>query len=165
MALIMNCLDKEQTTIVGGAHFSFGPHQIKYFSNPEIAANIAKLRKEDGFMRLPDELDHLGMLKPEQFEKVVTPEDKATITAVRQEGVENYCRRLRELIYNATVSVQKDIDMKGLKLDARTLATKKDLERFKELAKYQKSKNDLEQKQLDEIKELEKQIGPLGVRG
>lgn len=158
MSIVMNCLDKEQTVAVGGNHFTFAPHQMKYFSNQNVAESLAKLRRDQGFMLMPESMEHLGLLKEAQFDKIVTPEEKEQIISIRREGIENYCRRLRELIYNATVSLQRDIDRAGLKYDARVEMTNTDIERLRELNKYQKAKQDHTQKKLDEIKELEKSL-------
>ena len=160
MPIIMNSLDKEQTVRVGGNDFTFKPRQLKFFHSQNIARALARMRAEDGIVELPTELEHLAHLKEEHFESVVTAEEKEIIEKHRLQGVESYCRKLRELHRNATVSLQMDIDKTGAKYDARIHATDADLQRLEELAKYQKSKNDGEQRRLDRMKELEKQVAP-----
>ncbi len=158
MPVILNCLDEPNTCVVGGNHFQFKPGQLKYFHDINIASLISRIKASDGFIALPDELEHLSHLKEEMMAKVITPEEKAIIEEKRKEGINNYCQRLRELIYNATVSLQKDIDVRGYKYDARVEATKADLKRLETLAKYQSEHLDLEQKRVDTFKELEKKV-------
>jgi len=155
MPVILNALDKENRCTIGGNTFTFKAGQIKYFHDKGIASAIDRLKRDDGFLLLPDELEELSHLKEETMERVITPEQRAIISEKRTEGVANYCKRLRELIYNATVSLQKDIDVSGRKYDARVEANKADLERLKELAKYQAKHEDAEQQTLEEFKKLE----------
>src|SRR5258708_7450067 len=105
MPVILNCLDDEQTTVMGGSHFTFKPMQLKYFSDSHIAKSIGRLRADDGFIELPEEFESLALLKPELFEQVITQEQRDIIAEKRKEGIDNYCRKLRSLIYNATISL------------------------------------------------------------
>ncbi len=157
MPTILNALDEEQTTVMGGSHFTFRPGQLKFFSDKHIARSIASLRSEDGLIELPEEFDALSMLKPELLEQIITPEQREVITESKKRGVENYCKKLRSLIYNATVSLQRDLDRANFKYDARVEATDQDIRNLEKLAKYQKSKNDSDHKRLERFKELEKQ--------
>ena len=158
MPAVLNCLDKENKCTVGGNTFTFKPGQLKYFHDRSIATAIDRLKRDDGFLMVSDDLEELAHLKEDIFEKVITSEQRAAIAEKRVEGIANYCKRLRDLIYNATVSLQRDIDVSGRKYDARVEATKADLNRLKELAHYQASKNDEEQQTLDEFKKLESQV-------
>lgn len=164
MPVILNCLDKENSCRIGGSHFSFKPRQIKYFHDKNIASAIDRLKKEDGFIMLPDELDHLALLKEDQVDKVITEEEKAIIEQKRLQGIETYCTWLRALIKNATVSRQHDIDMSGRKYDARSDANESDLNRLVELAHYQAGDSDQEQKNFDKFKELEKKVAKTAKR-
>jgi hypothetical protein len=159
MPTILNCLDKEQTTVLGGNHYHFKAGQMKYFHDKGIASAIARLKAEDGFVMLPEEFDDVSMIKDEsKRELVITPQMKDVMSESKKEGVNNYCQNLRKLIYNATVSLQKDIDRAGYKYDARVEATKADLQRLKELAHYQSTDLDQDQKMVDEFKTLEKKV-------
>lgn len=160
MPAILNCLDEENTCKVGGSHFTFKANQIKYFHDPGVANVIARIKAEDGFILLPQEVEHLAHLKEDMLKKVMTPEESVIIAEKRKEGLHTYCRRLRELHYNATVSLQKDIDRAGYKYDARVEATRADLDRIKKLAKYQSDNLDLDQNKIAEFKELEKKVIP-----
>lgn len=159
MPTILNCLDKDNTCMIGGNHFQFKARQIKFFQNEGIAGAIARLKGDDGFIRLPDEFDDVSMhVKEANRELAMTPELKVILEEKRKEGINAYCQNLRRLIYNATVSLQKDIDRAGYKYDARVEASKADLDRLRELAKYQQSDLDQDQKMMDEFKELEKKV-------
>lgn len=156
MPAIMNCLDEANECRVGGNTFQFKARQIKYFHDRGIATAIGRLKGDEGFIALPEDLEHLAHLKEDMFDKVVTPEEKVTIEEKRKEGVSSYCKKLRALIYNATVSLQKDIDKAGYKYDARTEATNEDLKRLETLSKYQTANLDLDQEKVEKFKKLEK---------
>lgn len=164
MPAILNCLDEEQTLKVAGMYYTFKPNQLKYFHDKGIAGLMARNHAEDGVVLVDESLEHLSHLKADMLEKVISAEEKAKLEAHKEAGIANYVKRLRELIFNATVSLQKDIDISGAKYDARVLATDADLERFEKLAKYQKTKSDNDQAKVDRIKELEKQLG-VGIKG
>ncbi len=158
MPVIMNCLDESNECRLGGNTFSFKPRGLKYFHDAGVASAIGRLKQEDGFVILPEECDYLAHLKEEDREKVITPEHRSIIDNKRKEGVNSYCTNLRRLVYNATVSLQKDIDRAGYKYDARVEATGADLRRLETLSRYQAADLDLEQKNIDRFKELEKKV-------
>lgn len=158
MPVIMNCLDEANECRIGGTTFSFKPRQMKYIHDKGVSKAISRLKAVDGFVELPEELEELAHLKEEMLEKVITPEQRALVEEKRKEGVHTYCQNLRALIYNATVSVQKDIDKAGYKYDARVEASKADLNRLETLARYQGGGLDEEQKLIDKFKELEKKV-------
>lgn len=158
MPVIMNALDEEQQISVGGTYFHFAPRQLKFFSNENIARTLVKNNKELGFMSMPDEMSHLAMAKPENFDKIISSDEKALIEEKRKEGVENYCSHLRALVYNAQVSMRKDLDTANIKTDPRSVASKGDLRNLEQLVKYQAKKEDADQKRIDRFKELEKKL-------
>jgi hypothetical protein len=158
MPTILNVLDKTNTVVIGGNHFTFKPGQLKYFHDAGIAAAIDRIKKEEGFIMVPESLDHLAMVSDDMKAKIITEADKELIESKRKEGIDIYCRRLRSLIYNATVSIQKDIDRAGYKYDARVEANSADIERLKELAKYQNQELDQDQRTLEQFKELEAKV-------
>lgn len=158
MPAILNCLDEDNQCTVGGSTFSFKPGQLKYFHDAGVAKAIARLKADDGFIMVSEDLEELAHLKDAMLDKVITQEQRAALGEQKKKGVENYCRRLRELIFNATVSLQKDIDMSGAKYDARVHASKYDLQKLETLARYQSSEQDKDQVVLDKFKELEKKV-------
>lgn len=158
MPAIMNALDEAQTVTVGGNTFHFAPRQVKAFYNNDIASVITRIKGEFGFIELPAELEYIAHLKPEQQKNGVAPEHKEILESKRKEGVEAYCRRLRGLIYNAQVSLRKDLEMANIKADPRTFASEGDVKNMEQLVKYQTSKNDETQVRVDKLKELEKKL-------
>lgn len=150
MAIVMNALDKEQTMVIGGNHFSFKPNQIKVIYNNDIAKFLTGQRAEYGFVPLPDEFEDKAIQESE--------EGKAAILEARKQGIEAYCRKLREQIFNLKVSLQRDLDQKNFKVDARVFASNGDLDALEELAKYNIAGEDAEQKKIDRIKQLEEKI-------
>lgn len=161
MPTVLNCLDEEKVIKVGGIFYTFKPGQMKFFHNNNIARALTRIYGEQGFVGVPEHLDHLSHLNEANFDKIVTAEEKEEIAKLKEQGIEQYCKNLRRLIFNATVSVQKDIDISGAKYDARIEATDADIKRLEDLAKYQKSKSDSDQRRIDRMKELEKTVGPV----
>lgn len=158
MPAIMNCLDESNECRIGGNNFSFKPRQLKYFHDTGIASAIDRLKREDGFILLPDSCEYLTHLKDEDREKTITPEQRKVIEEKRLEGINSYLTNLRRLMNNATISLQRDLDRAGYKYDARIEASKADLHRLEVLAKYQDVKEDQNQVSLDKFKELESRI-------
>lgn len=148
----MNCLDEEQTVIVGGKHFHFKPKQIKQFYQDTFANFILREKSEYGFVEIPT------INTTEDDNSGVASSDKDLIEAKRKEGIENYCSHLRKLVYNAQVSLQKDIDLAGLKIGYQAIASKGDLKNMEKLVKYQSKREDVDQVNVDRIKQLEKQL-------
>lgn len=157
MPLVMNALDDENVVTVGGNTFTFKPRQIKEIYNPDIHHVITRIKSEDGFVGLPEELTYIVHLKPEQLDKMVSDEHKTIIQDAIRTGVENHVKHLRGLVYNAQVSLGRDMAQKNFKHDPRSEYSAGDLKNLEKLIKYQSSKNDVDQKRVDKIKELEKQ--------
>jgi hypothetical protein len=154
MAVVMNCLDEEQTAVVGGSHFTFKPKQIKQIYQEHIASLLTGDKKEYGFVALPEEcLDR---------EFVDSAAGKALIDAKRKEGVDAFCKKLRAQLYNLNVSLKQDLDKANLKVDPRVFASEGDIKAMELLAKYQLRKEDEDQKKVDRIKELEKALNGKG---
>lgn len=152
MKYVMNCLEEEQTVIVGGKHFHFKPRQIKQFYQDTFANFILREKSEYGFVEIPT------LNTTEDDNSGVASTDKDLIEAKRKEGIEAYCSYLRKLVYNAQVSLQKDIDLKGLKISYQAVASKGDLKNMEKLVKYQAKREDADQLQVDRMKQLEKQL-------
>jgi hypothetical protein len=158
MPLVMNALDEENKVVVGGNTFTFKPRQIKEIYQSDIAHIITRYKGEFGFVGLPDDLTYVVHLKPELLEKTISDEHKQIIEDARRAGVDAYVNRLRSLVYNAQVSLKRDLEQKNYKQDVRTEWTKGDVANLENLVKYQGRREDHEQKKFDKIKELEKQL-------
>lgn len=149
MALIMNASCETQTFRVFGNTFTMKPDQIKNFQD-NIAHFIVVDRKDLGLVALPEELDDI-MFRDSQ-------DGRDLLAQKKKEGVENRVRKLRELIYNEQVSLKQDLERGNIKVDPRIFASEGMVDKYKELAKYQATKEDEEQRRIDVIKDLEKKI-------
>lgn len=156
MPLVMNALDKENVVRVGGNTFTFKPNQIKEIYNEDIAGIMTRTKAEFGFVGLPQELTYIVHLKDP---KNIEPEHISVISAAKKQGIDNYVQRLRGLVYNAQVSLKKDLEHKNYKQDVRTEWSEGDFENLEELVKYQSTKSDDSQKRIDRAKDLEKKLG------
>lgn len=154
MPVIMNCLDRDNDVVVGGATFKFKPNQIRVIYQPDIANTIVRLKGEFGFVGLDDTM--------EDPEYRASEAGKKEILARRADGVNQYCQRLRTLIYNAQVSLRMDLERSNIKADPKVFASDGDIHNLEELLKYQTQKSDEDQKKIDRIKELEKKLAEKG---
>lgn len=159
----MNALDEDNKVVVGGNTFTFRPKQIKEIYQTDIAHIITRHKAEFGFVGLPDDLTYIAHVKPENFDKQVPEEHKALIEEARKSGVEAYCRRLRQLVYNMQVSLKQDLEKANIKADPKVFASDGDLRNLEQLVKYQAKREDIEQKRIDKLKELEKHLEKAGV--
>lgn len=158
--LVLNCLDEDKSTTVGGNTFFFKAKQLKHFHNEDIAKIIVRNKAEDGFVELPNDLEYLAHIPPHKtFEEMASPEHLKIIEDARKKGIENYIAKLRKLVYNAQVSLPRDLARKDYKYDPRIEYSDGDLHNIQQLLKYQTSKEDASQAKIEKIKELEKKLG------
>lgn len=153
MHFIMNALDEEQTIIVWGKHFTFKPRQIKAMHNDEVASFILRERRELGFVEIPKmSTEEEGLV--DKYDE--SPEGKALIEEKRKQGIEEYCSRLRRIVYNLQVSLKKDLAIKNMAIDPMQLASDGDVRHMEQLLKYQTKKEDALQTRIEKAKKLEK---------
>lgn len=148
----MNALPEDQTIVAHGKHFHFKANQVKAFQSDAIGTFILRERAELGFIEIP------AMFNEEEGDIGDYNKDPKVIEERRQAGVDNYCAHLRKILYNLQVSLKKDLELKNLRMDPRTLATDSDLKHMEQLVRYQSKREDKEQLKIDRIKELEKKL-------
>ena len=149
MALIMNATAVEQRVKVFGNYFSLPPDKIKNFQE-NIAHFLTNDRAYLGFVSIPEKFDELDYRDSE--------EGKAELVKIKMLGVQRRILYLKQLINNETVSLQKDLDIKGIKIDPRVYMDDKMVVQMKELSDYQTSAKDAAQDKLKLIKRLEKKL-------
>lgn len=147
MPLVMNASSKEQQVRVHGAWFTFKPKQIKDMHEDKVFFLTSKCSGQ-GFVSLPDSLEDMDFR--------ASPEGQVLLKSAEEKGVQLRIAFLEDLKRNELVALQRDLDQKNLKYDARLEITPEMLGNFEELASYKTSKNDEAQKRVDRIKELEK---------
>jgi hypothetical protein len=159
MPYVLNCTNETQKVKVLGNFFEFAPKQMKRMKD-ELATSIDELRREQGMVALPDRSEK-EMDWPE-YKK--TPEGKLEFERLENLGLEAYITKLRWVIYNNQVSLRSDLEKSNIKHDPSVLASERGadgvstLDYMKVLSKYQSQKDDLEQKQIDEVKELMRKV-------
>lgn len=151
----MNSLDEDQTVIVYGKHFYFKGKQIKPFHNDDIASFILKERRELGFVEIP-KVGNVDEGDIEDYDR--SPAGLAVIEEKRKEGINEYCARLRRVVYNTQVSLKKDLAMKSINMDPLHLASDADVKHMEQLVKYQTKKQDNAQTRVEKAKKLEKEL-------
>lgn len=156
MPWIMNALDEENTVVVGGNHFTFKPKQIKMIFQPHIADFIARDRREYGFVELPGVLGEKEIETAGEF--TATPEGKSLVASKSREGIENYCERLRWLLFNQQVSLKRDLEKANHKEDPRVYANDAIIKQMECLSRYQTQKADSDQQRIEKMKDLEKKL-------
>lgn len=154
MPAIMNCLEEENAVMVGGNTFTFKPNEIKWIYQDAIAHFIVSKRYEQGFVEMPAEFEDKFYWS--------TPEAVKIIAEKRKDGVANYCRKLRELVYNAEVSLRQDLEKANIKADPKSFASDQDLKNRELLLKYQQKKEDSDQNRIKRLKEIDEKLAALG---
>lgn len=146
MGIIYNPLERDVTVKAFGNYFTFKPKQLKLMED-KMARWLAEYRRDEGLVLVGHEFEDLEYRK--------TPEGLKALKVAEDQGLKNRVRKLRMLKDNIA-SLQKDLDMKNLKIDARTMASSGEIAALEELASLQAKQKDEGQVKIDRIKELEK---------
>jgi hypothetical protein len=149
----MNSRDEKVSVQAFGNWFQFGPGQIKNVHNTNLAMFLAQNRGEDGLVDIPDEVMEMDKSSTE-FKEII--EDK------RKEGVNKRIQKLNSIVNNLEASLRYDVETKGLKVDPLSLASKGELNAYKELASYKDHEAREALNVADEIRKLKGQISGNG---
>jgi hypothetical protein len=149
MGLVFNASAEDQHIVVFGNHFTMKAKQIKNFED-RISNFIMTERREFGLVTLPEEF-----MEPE-FKN--SPEGKAILEEKEREGIEARTKHLRAVIYNNEVSLKQDLERANIKVDPKVYASSGEVAAYRELAKYRKAQEDLDQAKVEELKKLEAEI-------
>lgn len=147
MALVINANIREVKTQVFGKWFSFKPNQIKSMDD-NIAMFLIQDRSEEGFQGLPEIC----------VEDPTSEEAKAAVKQAIASGRERIKHRLQWQIHNLEVSLQKDLGVADLKMDAKTLATPGDLAAYRLMADLQAEETKGGEDTAQEVAKLKEKI-------
>lgn len=150
MALVYNATEELQSFKAAGNWFTFKPKQMKQMDDA-IAHFIATERQEFGMVLLPEELS--------DPEYKASPEGKELLEQKTEQGINSFVSALRQVIYNNQVSLRQDLQQANIQADPASFASDGELKAMELVAKYQRAKNDDEQKKIDKVKELMKTVG------
>lgn len=150
MPFIYNASSREVGVRVHGAHFTFGPKQVKTIIDPTKGAHMVDKFAYEGLVSLPDQWEDLDYRE--------SPEGKKALKDAEARGIQNRIAHLERLKQNEIVSLQRDIDRGGMKYDARLEMSDQMMAQMEELAQYKSKSQDEQQKKLDRVKALEKLI-------
>ena len=155
MALVMNTLVKKKSTKVHGKHFTFQAGQIKHMSD-EFGDFITQERAYEGFVGLDSRFDDPEFKGSE--------EGKQLLQEAVERGRTNRQQELDRIIYNEQVSLQQDLDIANIKLDATKFSARGSnalVNALEEKLTYQELGQDADKKRTDRIEELEKKLKEL----
>lgn len=149
MALVLNASAEDQTVKIRGNYFNFKPGQIKVF--------------EDSFAHfMVTDRAYLGLVDlPEDFADPAykdTEPGKAKLLEKTTQGIASRTKFLREIIYNNEVSLRSDLEKSNIKVDPKVYASDGEVRAYQELLKYQRKEQDENQKRVELLKDLEKQV-------
>lgn len=132
-----------------GNWFEFKPGQIKNMQQ-NLADFLSQDRRQLGFVALPEEFEDPNYKNTEEGKKIL---DDANETGRRQVVAElNYRKR------NLEVSLQRDLDLKGEKVNALVYASDSDKDMYRRLAEYTRMSQDKSADELEEIRKLKEEI-------
>lgn len=143
MALVLSTAMEKVKVQALGNWFDFAPGQIKVL-NDNLAQFLVTDKAYMGFVALPE-----VVLEDPTSEEAAKAKEAAMLL-----GRTRRIEYLKRVIYNLEISLQKDIDIKGLKTSASTYATDGELNAYRELAKMQAVNEDASQKRAEEIARL-----------
>lgn len=147
--LLYNATNEEQSVKAFGNWFSFKPKQIKSI-NDQFGRFIVMDKKEYGIVDLPEEM------LDEEYKK--SEAGQALLREKTEQGIQQRVNFLKLMVYNAEVSLRRDLDRNNDKSDHRAQMTKGEIEAMRRLVEYQKADEDQIKAQVDEIKDLEKKL-------
>lgn len=146
MALVLNA-DLEQVKVQAfGNWFTFAPGQIKHMEDK--LAHFLVEKRDMGFAFLPENY----------YDDVESEASKTAKAEAEKIGRAKVINHLKTIIYNLEVSLQKDLDIAGMKVSAKTLASQGEINAYKKLAKYSETHKSQAQDKEAEINELKKVI-------
>lgn len=149
MAYIMNALDQKVQTQAQGAWLSWAPGEIKVIHNENKAKFLAQLRGEEGLVEIPEDIMTLDKSSMEY---------KQAIFEKRKEGIAKFVQKQNYIVRNLEMSLRRDYETSGQKGDYRFLASKGELEAYKQLKKYQEFEREEQLNVADEIQKLQQDI-------
>lgn len=153
MPYIMNALSTPVNTQAQGTWLQWKPLEIKTIHNEHKAAFFEEKRSNEGLIRIPEEIMELEKNDPVRINFI---EEK------RKEGVSNRIKKLQEVQYNLEVSLRRDLEVKNIKADALTFASKGELVAYQELMSLQSDQRNVVVTPGDEIRKLKEQSeGPI----
>lgn len=152
MPFVYNPTDEDVSIKVQGKWFSFKPKQMKQMDDDK-ALFISMERRETGLVSLTDAFED-PLFKD-------TDEGKQLISEAHEKGITGLIEFHRGVIRNLLVSLRRDAEMAGEKVDPAVYASDGELRSMRMVEKYQKQKSDFIQKKVDEVKKLTESIGDL----
>lgn len=157
-SVVWNPLDEPISTKMGGSFFTFKPDQKKIMAD-HMAHFVSEKRKETGLTVLPgDFLDKENEMFNHAYSQ--TPEGQAQLKECRDRAISNIIDYHKDQIRNLMVALKQDLVRSGeINTDPLQYASKGDKESIRIIAKYQRLKQDQEQKEVDEMKKLLEKSG------
>ena len=157
MPTVVNVTEEPISVKVTGNWFSWKPHQERVIHNKSIANFIEMDCKDSGLAVLPELVADDEEITPEGLE--LRKLDMAeTIATVKEQALERYVNKHRQVIYNNQVSLRRDLEQANIKADPASFASKGELDSMRLVAKYQKRSEDNEATKIAEVKKLMEQV-------
>jgi len=150
--IVLNATNETHSVMAFGNYFTLPPKKFKVFHDT-VGNFIVTEKGYLGFVSLPEEFEDPSYITKE--------EGKAAYEAAEKNGIENYVRHLKQIVYNNQVSLKRDLEMKNIKMDPRGLATDGELAAMEKLAVYMDTETAAQAKKIQRIKELEQKIGKI----
>lgn len=148
MALIYNPRPDSVSVQVAGNWFEFKPGQVKLIHNDNFAHVIVTDKAYEGLVDVPD----IMVEQPNSEEALKIKK------AAQERGIRARVEYLEKVKYNLLVSLQKDLDIKGLKISPLTLASAGEKAALRELVKYQDMAADEQAKELAELTKITEKL-------
>lgn len=149
MAIVFNATNELVTVKAHGNWFTFKPKQFKVM-NDEIANFLVTARAEKGLVSLPNEFEDPSYSRSEEGQEILAKQEA--------EGIARYLAKLTEIVNNNRISLKKDLQMKNIQTDPSAFMSDGEMYAMEKLAEYRFSGKDEQQKRIDRIKELSREL-------
>ena len=154
MATIIANATKENISVkVAGNWFNWGPEKQRVIQNDGIAKFIQMELTDSGLYVIPTLVGEEEEVTPEELE-ARKEAAKEQIELAKQNALDRYIAKHRQVIYNNQVSLRRDLEMASIKADPAAFASEGEINSMRLVAKYQKNAEDAEQAKIDEVKKL-----------
>lgn len=154
---IANATKENISVKVAGNWFNWGPEKSRVIQNDGIAKFIQMELTDSGLYVVPTLVGEEEEITPEELE-LRKEAAKETIELAKQNALDRYIAKHRQVIYNNQVSLRRDLEMASIKADPAAFASDGEINSMRLVAKYQKNAEDAEQAKIDEVKKIMGQV-------
>lgn len=148
--IVFNATNEPQSVQAFGNWFTFKPKQFKVMTE-NLGHFLITNRSEDGFVGLPEAFEDPSYKD--------TPDGKVAYLAAEKLGIQNYLKKMHEIVDNNVRSLGRDLQMANIQTDPREFMSEGEFKALETLARYKDLEQDEMAKKAQKARELEEKLG------